>query len=56
LKELVSAFKAKKVTVGIYASYYMWETIFGSASACPDFTDLQLWYANYSGGPSFANF
>jgi hypothetical protein len=40
MKELVQAFQAKKVVVGIYASYYMWETIFGSASACADFTSL----------------
>lgn len=41
--------------VGIYSSYYMWELIFGDASwSCCN--AYPLWYANYDGARSFADF
>ena len=43
VKECVSAAQARGVTVGIYTSYYEWQTVTGMAT---DFDNLQLWYAN----------
>lgn len=56
LSSLISALKAKGKLVGIYASKYQWETIFGSASACAKFTNLPLWYAHYDNSASFADY
>jgi GH25 family lysozyme M1 (1,4-beta-N-acetylmuramidase) len=55
-QELISAIKAKGKNPGLYSSLYMWETIFGSRSACPSVASQQLWYAHYDGSPSFDDF
>ena len=34
----------------------MWTKIMGSATACPKFTDLPLWYPHYDGKESFDDF
>ena len=41
--------------VGIYASGYMWNLVFGDTNwnCC---SNAMLWYADYSGGPSFSDF
>ena len=54
--ELVNAIRSRGKVPGIYSSYYMWETIMGSPSACPDFGDVPLWYAHYDNNPSFSDF
>jgi len=56
LHNLVSDFQARGVQVGIYASYYMWNTIFGGPNNCNQFSSLQLWYADYDGQQNFNDF
>lgn len=56
LKEMVAAVKNAGKQVGIYASHYMWISIMGSATNCPDFTNVPLWYAHYDHVPSFTDF
>lgn len=56
LKEVVAAVKSSGKEVGIYASYYMWTSIMGAASNCPDFTGVPLWYPHYDHVQSFADF
>lgn len=34
----------------------MWQTIFGSKTACPSVGSQQLWYAHYDGSASFSDF
>ncbi|KRX01186.1 Glycoside hydrolase, superfamily [Pseudocohnilembus persalinus] len=56
LKDLVNAYKAKGALVGIYGSYYQWESIFGAAGNCPYFSNLPLWYAHYDNSQTFSDF
>ena len=56
VSELVNAIRAKGKTVGIYASYYMWESIMGSANQCAGLTSVPLWYAHYDGRETFSDF
>ncbi len=54
--DLVNAVRSLGKTPGIYSSYYMWETIMGSANSCSGLGDVSLWYAHYDGNPSFSDF
>lgn len=56
LEELVQELVKKGKKVGIYASHYMWQTIFGSATACAKFSAHPLWYAHYDNVQSFSDF
>ena len=56
LQELITAISANGRKPGIYASHYMWVQIFGSASACQNFTHIPLWYAHYDNVQSFSDF
>lgn len=56
VSELISEIKAKGKNPGIYGSKYMWQSIFGSASACHTVASQPLWYAHYDGKASFADF
>ena len=56
LHNLVSAFQGRGVQLGIYSSYNMWNTIFGGPNNCNQFSNIQLWYANYDGQQSFSDF
>lgn len=56
LTELVNHLKSKGKNVGIYASYYMWQSIFGSHTACTGLSSHLLWYAHYDGKESFGDF
>ncbi len=56
LQNLVSAFQATGVKVGIFASINMWNSIFGSPNACNQFSSLELWYTNYDGQQNFNDF
>lgn len=41
----------------MYASHYMWGTIFGSFDYCAQVaTGTPLWYARYDNNPSFSDF
>lgn len=55
-QEIINRIKAHGKVPAIYASAYMWQTIFGSRSACPQVASQQLWYAHYDGSASFADF
>lgn len=55
LSSLVSALQSHGMHVGIYASKYMWETIFGGDQNCAKFGSLPIWYAHYDGNPSFSD-
>lgn len=54
--DLVNEIKAKGKNPGIYGSKYMWQSIFGSATACHNVGGQPLWYAHYDGKASFADF
>lgn len=54
--DILNRVRAKGKTPGIYATRYMWQSIFGSFSACPSVASAQLWYAHYDGSPSFSDF
>ena len=56
MTELVNAVKARGKTPGIYASYYMWEEIMGSPTACTGLGNVGLWYAHYDGVANFNDF
>jgi hypothetical protein len=34
----------------------MWQSIFGSFTACPSVASQQLWYAHYDNSASFSDF
>jgi len=50
---LIAAIEARGRAVGIYASAYMWNQIFGSRDACASFTSYPIWYAHYDGKQDF---
>lgn len=55
--ELINELKAKNKKVGIYASRYMWGSIFGSYDTCGQASvNIPLWYAHYDNVPSFSDF
>lgn len=56
LTEILDKVKSHGKTVGIYASSYMWQTIFGSKDACHTVSSHELWYAHYDGKESFSDF
>ncbi len=56
LTEIINRIKSKGVNPGIYATRYMWQSIFGSFTACPSAASQQLWYAHYDNSPSFSDF
>jgi hypothetical protein len=56
LTDILNRVKSHGKDVGIYASYYMWQSIFGNAKACTTVAGHQLWYAHYDGKASFEDF
>ncbi|CAM5999503.1 unnamed protein product [Sphagnum balticum] len=56
LTEIINRIKSKGKVPGIYASRYMWQTIFGSFTGCGAVASQQLWYAHYDNSPSFSDF
>lgn len=53
-QNLVDACKRSGYSCGVYASYYQWQSLFGST----DYeygSNLPLWYAHYDGNPSFSD-
>ena len=58
LGELTDALKAKGLSVGIYLSSYMWQTIMGSQTACKEIAAKtpHMWYAHYDGVQTFNDY
>jgi hypothetical protein len=56
LVEIINRIKSHGKNLGIYGTYYMWQTIFGSAGGCYQVASEQLWYAHYDNNPSFSDF
>lgn len=56
LMDTVNRIKSHGKHLGIYATAYMWQTIFGNRNACPQAASQQLWYAHYDGSASFSDF
>ena len=55
-QDMVSACKSRfGVSCGVYASYYQWESIFGTTSYCYG-SELPLWYAHYDSSTSFSDY
>jgi hypothetical protein len=56
LTEIINRIKSHGKVPAIYASRYMWQTIFGAMSGCASVASQQLWYAHYDNSPSFSDF
>jgi len=56
IQELIKALESRGRAVGIYASAYMWNEIFGSKEVCTAFSSYPLWYARYDGKKSFDDY
>lgn len=57
VQELVGRLKYHGLTVGVYSSEYMWSTVMGSLTACPQVASgTQYWYAHYDNMASFSDF
>jgi len=56
LTEIINRIKSHGKVPAIYATRYMWQTIFGSFTGCPSVASQQLWYAHYDNNPSFSDF
>jgi GH25 family lysozyme M1 (1,4-beta-N-acetylmuramidase) len=56
LSDVVNRVKSHGKNVGIYASRYMWQSIFGSFTSCSSVGSHPLWYAHYDNSPSFSDF
>lgn len=56
VSDIIDRIKQKGKKCGIYGTAYMWETIFGSRSACKSVASQQLWYAHYDGKASFSDY
>lgn len=56
LMDTISRIKSHGKNLGIYATAYMWQSIFGNRNACPQAASQQLWYAHYDGSASFSDF
>ena len=55
--DLLAAVRSKGKKVGVYASHYMWGSIFSSYAACPQSAvGTPLWYAHYDYKPTFEDF
>jgi len=53
LQTMIQTAQGMGVAVGIYASSYMWSSIMGAS--CTVGADLPIWYAGYTGVPSFSD-
>jgi GH25 family lysozyme M1 (1,4-beta-N-acetylmuramidase) len=56
LTDVLNRVKSHGKNVGIYASRYMWQSIFGSFTACSSVASHPLWYAHYDNSASFSDF
>ena len=54
---MIEAVKARGKPVGVYASRYMWNLIYGDYYACPQAAfEMPLWYPHYDSNATFADF
>jgi GH25 family lysozyme M1 (1,4-beta-N-acetylmuramidase) len=53
MKELIQAGHDRGLSLGVYASYYMWTSIMDDS--CTVGSGLPIWYAGYTGSPSFSD-
>lgn len=56
LMALINGLASHGKTVGVYSSLSMWQTIFGSSSACTTAAKAPLWYAHYDNVQAFSDF
>lgn len=56
LMALINGVAAQGKSVGVYSSLSMWQTIFGSSSACTAAAKAPLWYAHYDNVQAFSDF
>lgn len=56
LEALVNGVKARGKGLGIYASRYMWQSIFASFLGSPRVGSKQLWYAHCDDSASFSDY
>ena len=56
IAQLLSAGSAQGVSMGIYTSIYMWQSIAGSSCTAGADAGAPLWYAHYDYNPSFSDF
>jgi hypothetical protein len=56
LTDIINRIKSHGKVPAIYATRYMWQSIFGSFTACPSVASQQLWYAHYDNSASFSDF
>lgn len=55
LQAMISQGQAMGVSMGVYASAYMWESIMGGCTVGAD-NGLPIWYAHYDDSQSFGDF
>eukprot|EP00008_Paramoeba_atlantica_P007023 CAMPEP_0201489764 /NCGR_PEP_ID=MMETSP0151_2-20130828/23601_1 /ASSEMBLY_ACC=CAM_ASM_000257 /TAXON_ID=200890 /ORGANISM="Paramoeba atlantica, Strain 621/1 / CCAP 1560/9" /LENGTH=158 /DNA_ID=CAMNT_0047875455 /DNA_START=254 /DNA_END=730 /DNA_ORIENTATION=+ len=56
IESLIQEGKKKGQTLGIYSSYYSWESVVGLDYCYPANEGLGLWYADYDGTTSFNDY
>lgn len=56
LQAMISAGQGLGITMGVYASSYMWSSIMGDGCSVGADNGLALWYAHYDGSRSFSDF
>lgn len=54
-RDLIGAIEANGRAVGVYASGYMWNQIYGGKEQCAVFGAYPLWYAHYDGKEDFGD-
>eukprot|EP00008_Paramoeba_atlantica_P005828 CAMPEP_0201480048 /NCGR_PEP_ID=MMETSP0151_2-20130828/4632_1 /ASSEMBLY_ACC=CAM_ASM_000257 /TAXON_ID=200890 /ORGANISM="Paramoeba atlantica, Strain 621/1 / CCAP 1560/9" /LENGTH=109 /DNA_ID=CAMNT_0047861795 /DNA_START=266 /DNA_END=591 /DNA_ORIENTATION=+ len=56
ITSLIEQGEAMNQKLGIYSSYYNWESIVGLGFCYPEQQGLPLWYADYDNNPSFSDY
>ena len=56
LQAMITAGQGLGITMGVYASSYMWSSIMGDSCTVGSDNGLALWYAHYDGSRSFSDF
>lgn len=56
LQAMISEGQALGISMGVYASAYMWSSIMGDGCTVAADNGLPLWYAHYDGSQSFGDF
>ena len=56
ITDIANELTAKGKKVGIYSSYYQWQSIMGSTAACTGLGKYPIWYAHYDYKQTFSDF